>query len=134
MKKETKKYIYAVGRRKRSVARVRLYEGKGQILVNEKPAGEYFRGVPETGYTRPFYLTKTVGKFFATARVTGGGLVGQLNALAYGISRALIKVDPEKFRKPLKAEGFLTRDPREKERRKPGLAQKARAGKQSPKR
>lgn len=134
MVKKAKDYIYAVGRRKRSVARVRLYSGKGQTLVNEKPIGEYFKDMPPALFLKPFELTDTTGKYYATVKVEGGGLKGQLGAFVHGLSRALVQVDPEKFRKPLRVEGYLTRDPREKERRKYGLAQSARAKKQSPKR
>jgi len=134
MSKPTKKYICALGRRKRSTARIRLHEGKGQILVNEKPINEYFRGVPETLYLQPFNLTKLEGKYFATAKIIGGGSSGQLGAFVHGVSRAFLKIDGGKYRQVLKSAGLLTRDSRERERRKAGLAHGARAGKQSPKR
>jgi len=134
MKKETKKYTYAIGRRKRSTARVRLFAGKGQIVVNDKPADEYFKDVPKVVYLKPFAVAGLEGKYFATARIIGGGTTGQVGAFVHGVSRALIKVEGEKYKKVLKSAGLLTRDPREKERRKFGLAQKARAKKQSPKR
>jgi small subunit ribosomal protein S9 len=132
--KSKKEFVYAVGRRKRSIARVRLYSGKGQTMVNELPIGEYFRNIPSVIFFKPFDLTDTTGKYYATVRVVGGGKAGQLGAIIHGLSRALIKENSEKFRAVLKSAGFLTRDPREKERRKPGLAQGARARKQSPKR
>lgn len=132
--KNKKEYIYAVGRRKRSVARVRLFAGKGQTMVNEKPIGEYFKDVPSVYFFRPFDLTDTAGKYYATARIVGGGKTGQLGAFVHGLSQALVQANAEKFRAVLKSAGLLTRDPREKERRKPGLAQGARARKQSPKR
>lgn len=132
--KAKKEYIYAVGRRKRSVARVRLFSGKGQTMVNEKPIGEYFKDIPSVYFFKPFELTDTVGKYYATAKVIGGGKTGQLEAFVHGLSRALVQANTEKFRAALKSAGLLTRDPREKERRKPGLAQGARARKQSPKR
>ncbi|RJR24984.1 30S ribosomal protein S9 [Candidatus Microgenomates bacterium] len=138
MEKKTKvakkDFIYGLGRRKRSVARVRLFTGKGQTMINEQPIGEYFKNVSPVQFFKPFDLTETTGKYYATAKVEGGGKAGQLGAFLHGLSRALSEVNPEKFRKPLKSAGLLTRDPREKERRKPGLAQSARAKKQSPKR
>jgi len=129
-----KAYFYALGRRKRSVARVRLYKGKGEILVNDIPVKDYFRGIPEVYYTKPFILTKTGGKYYASVKVEGGGKRGQVGAMVHGLSRALIKEDAEKYKKVLKSAGLLTRDPREKERRKYGLAHAARKRKQSPKR
>lgn len=136
MKKEPtqKKYVYTIGRRKRSVARIRFFSGKGQMMVNNMPAEEYFKSVPSVYFLRPFELTETKAKYYVTARILGGGIFGQAGAFVHGVSRALIKVDPEKYKKLLRSSGLLTRDPREKERRKPGLAQKARARKQSPKR
>lgn len=123
-----------VGRRKEAVARVRLSAGNGQITVNGKPVGEYFKGVVlQKIYSKPFEITKTTGKFSISAKVEGGGQVSQLGAVIHGISRAISKENPE-YRTILKKNGFLTRDPRAKERRKYGLAQKARAKKQSPKR
>ncbi len=134
MKKDSKKYIYTVGRRKRSSARIRLFTGKGQSMVNDKPIDEYFKSIPKIYYLKPFILTQTEGKYYVTAKIEGGGLYGQVGALIHGISRALIKIDTEKHKAVLKTAGLLTRDPREKERRKFGNAQKARAKKQSPKR
>lgn len=134
MTKESKKYTTTVGRRKRSVARIRLYEGKGQTVVNGKPAGDFFKDIPEVVFFRPFVVTQTVGKYYVTGKVSGGGVFGQLGAFTLGLSRALVKVDSEKFKKVLRAANLLTRDPRERERRKPGLAGGARAAKQSPKR
>jgi len=133
-KKLKNEYVFAVGRRRRSTARVRLYNAKGQTLVNDKPIDEYFRSIPKVIYLKPFELTGTEGKYYATAKIKGGGIKGQLGAFVHGVSRALVKIDTEKYRSALKSAGFLTRDPREKERRKFGLAQKARARKQSPKR
>ena len=136
MPKESKKktYTYAIGRRKTSVARIRLYEGKGQSLVNNKPVEEYFKNIPKVLFLKPFNLTKTEGKYYFTAIINGGGIFGQLGAFIHGISRILSKEQEGKFHKVLKSAGLLTRDSREKERRKPGNAQKARAKKQSPKR
>lgn len=134
MAKESKKYITTLGRRKRSVARIRLFEGKGQTLVNGKPINEYFKDISEAVYLRPFNITQTVGKYYATAVTAGGGIQGQIGAFIHGVSRALIKADEEKYKKSLKANSLLTRDSRERERRKPGMAHGARAAKQSPKR
>lgn len=127
--------IFAVGRRKESVARVRLIEGKGQVTVNGKPIVEYFNGAVSTRiYQKPFEITNTLGKYTVSIKVLGGGTASQLGAVVHGITRALSKADTKNFRPVLKKEGLLTRDARVKERRKYGLAQKARAGKQSPKR
>lgn len=129
------KYAYAVGRRKQSVARVRLYEGKGKTIVNDKPAEEYFSGeVAQASLLEPLRVTNNVGKFYATVKVVGGGKNGQLDAIVHGLARALVQKDSEKYRSILKKKGFLTRDARVKERRKYGHAHKARAKKQSPKR
>lgn len=141
-------YYEAVGRRKNATARVRLHvinEGslsingvslnKGDILVNGKPVEQYFAGeIMKKMYLEPFRTTNTIGRFVVSVVITGGGLSGQLSAMVHGISRALEKTDREKFRPILKKRGFLTRDPRTRERRKPGRAGKARAQKQSPKR
>ena len=126
--------IYAVGRRKTAVARVRLIMGKSPVVVNNKPAHEYFRHplFVET-LNRPFVLTETQEKYTATVRVKGSGLSGQLGAVVHGIARALASVSPA-YRKILKDAGLLTRDSRAKESRKYGLAGKARKKKQSPKR
>ncbi|MBI2036596.1 30S ribosomal protein S9 [Candidatus Microgenomates bacterium] len=136
VKPEKKEYILTVGRRREAIARVRLYSsGSGKITVNEKPVEQYFYGqTRQIAYGMPFAVTDTAGKFDVTAKVTGGGMSGQLGALVHGMARALEKKDKEKWRPLLKKAGLLTRDPRAKERRKPGLAQKARAKKQSPKR
>ncbi len=129
-----KSLISVVARKKEAIARVRLNAGTGQIIVNGKPIGEYFVGsVLQKKYSRPLELTKTAGKYTISAKVEGGGTASQLGAVIFGIARALAKADPA-LRTTLKKAGFLTRDPRVKERRKYGLAQKARAKKQSPKR
>lgn len=148
-KKSSKKdYIHAIGRRREAVARVRLYPNvkenlawgeisikKGDILVNLKPASEYFNGEKaKTMYTEPLRITNTLNRFAVTARTRGGGLNGQLDALILAISRALSLFDKDKFRPILKKRGFLTRDARARERRKVGTGGKARRAKQSPKR
>ena len=130
-----KSYTYAHGRRKEAVARVRLFAGKGQTLVNDKPIGEYFPSASEKSFfVKPFRLTKTEGKYYATIKVDGSGKKGQLDAVVHGMSLALNNVSRDDYRAILKKAGMLTRDARVKERRKYGLAQKARKGKQSPKR
>lgn len=123
-----------VARQKEAVARVRMSLGNGQITVNGKPIAEYFRGpILQKVYLRPLEITKTLGKYMISAKVSGGGQASQLGAVIFGISRAIAKTEPG-LRSVLKKEKFLTRDPRVKERRKYGNAQKARAKKQSPKR
>lgn len=108
------------GRRKSSIARVDLYAGKGQITVNDKPLASYFpRETLQMMIRQPLELTGMVGKYDVVAKVVGGGLTGQAGALRHGIARALISLDSD-FRLKLKKEGFLTRDPREKERKKYG--------------
>ncbi|EGO65316.1 30S ribosomal protein S9 [Acetonema longum] len=124
---------YGTGRRKTSVARVRLVPGEGKIIVNDRALDEYF-GLKtlELIVKQPLALTDTVGKYDVLAKVEGGGVAGQAGAVRHGISRALLKVDLE-YRPALKKAGLLTRDPREKERRKYGL-KKARKASQFSKR
>ncbi len=132
---QDKAYVQAVGRRKEAVARVRLFKGQGQMMINGKPISDYFKGpVFQKTYQKPLELTHSLGQFTATVKIEGGGKVSQLGALVHGLARALGKQDKENFRGPLKKAGLLTRDARVKERRKFGLAGKARAKKQSPKR
>lgn len=128
------KYVYAHGRRKQAVARIRLYMGKGEFTVNDLPIEKYFPSEAEkVKWQKPLVQTKLLDSYWATIKVSGSGKSSQLDAVIHGLSRALIKADPDS--KPiLKKAGYLTRDPRKKERRKYGLAQKARKGKQSPKR
>ncbi|MBS6063134.1 30S ribosomal protein S9 [Criibacterium bergeronii] len=117
------------GRRKSSVARVRLLPGDGKITINKRDIEEYFgQGyeVQKREVRRPLELTDTTGKYDVFVNVTGGGFTGQAGAIRHGISRALLLVDHD-LRKPLKAEGFLTRDPRMKERKKYGLKAARRA-------
>lgn len=124
---------YGTGRRKTSVARVRLVPGEGNIIINGSELKEYF-GLKtlELIIKQPLNLTETIGKYDVIAKVVGGGSSGQAGAIRHGISRALLKVDAE-LRPALKKAGFLTRDPREKERRKYGL-KKARKASQFSKR
>jgi small subunit ribosomal protein S9 len=128
-------YIPAVGRRKRAIARVRLFRKAGDILVNDLPIAKYFPGeVFKTLYLEPFRVCNVIDKYHATIKVNGSGKSGQLGAIIHGLSRALVIANPEKFRPILKKKGFLTRDPRKRERRKAGTGGKARRQKQSPKR
>ena len=116
------------GRRKSSVARVRLIPGKGNITVNKKSLEDYFgMEILKKEVRRPFEVAGCEGKFDVVATVRGGGFTGQAGALRHGISRALSSADREAFRAPLKAAGFLTRDPRMKERKKYGLKKARRA-------
>lgn len=110
----------ATGRRKTSIARVLVSSGNGQIMVNSKPVDNYFpRETLRMMIRQPLELTGMIGKLNISANVVGGGLTGQAGALKHGISRALIQLDND-LRSKLKKEGFLTRDPREKERKKYG--------------
>lgn len=115
-------YYEAVGRRKRATARVRLFPlGDGHIVINERPFDEYFvRGSDVLSLTGPLKATATENRFNISVKVKGGGTTGQSGAVRMGIARALLKVDPE-LRPILRKGGFLTRDAREKERKKPGL-------------
>ena len=123
-----KKQYPATGRRKSSVARVRLLQGKGDITVNGKPLDDYFgMELLKQEVRRPFAVTETEGKYDVIARVAGGGTTGQAGALRHGIARALCLVDAEAYRPILKGEGYLTRDPRMKERKKYGLKKARRA-------
>ena len=135
-KKTSKKYIYTVGRRKKASARVRLHlKKKGEIEVNGAPIEKYFPGeIEKSLYLSPLRTCNVIGKYLITVKVTGSGKSGQLGAVIHGIARALTKLDREKFYPILKKRGFLTRDPRMKERRKTGTGGKARRRKQSPKR
>ena len=116
-----KPYFYGTGRRKKSVARVRLYPGTGVITINGKGIDEYF-GLETLNLivNQPFGVTGNEGKFDIVANVKGGGLSGQAGAIRHGLSRALLQADPN-YRAALKAAGFLRRDPRMKERKKYGL-------------
>lgn len=130
-----KSYTYAVGRRKTAAARIRLFKGKGEILVNKKLIKEYFPGeVAKVFYMQPFQVTDTVGKYHATIRVEGSGKNGQLDAVIHAISRSLDKENKELYHPALKKHKLLTRDARARERRKAGQMGRARKKKQSPKR
>ena len=114
-------YYYGTGRRKTSVARVRVYMENGPVIVNGKPMEDVFNWNSwQDVIMEPFKVTETAGQFRVVAKVSGGGVVSQAGALKHGISRALIVADPS-LRAPLKKAGLLTRDAREKERKKYGL-------------
>ena len=114
-------YYYGTGRRKTSVARVRLYPGEGAFVINGKTANEYItREVDLAAATEPLRLTGNEGKFMVSVVVAGGGITGQAGAMRHGGARALVVANPE-LRPVLKKAGLLTRDPRAKERKKAGL-------------
>lgn len=118
---------YGTGRRKESVARVRLVPGDGRIVVNGRDLDDYFGMETLKAIVRqPLVLTDTVNRYDVLVNVHGGGFTGQAGAIRHGIARALLKVDPD-LRSPLKRAGFLTRDPRMKERKKYGLKKARRA-------
>lgn len=132
-------YFWAVGRRKRAVARVRLFrkdkkEEAVNVTVNNKPIGQYFHNQSAIdAFAKPLKVTKTVDQFYVTAKVVGSGLESQLEAVNHAIARALVKADAA-YRELLKPQGLLTRDSRKKQKRMIGRGGKARAKKQSPKR
>ena len=129
-----KMQYYGTGRRKSSVARVRLVPGKGNVTVNGKSLDDYLAlEIVKREVKRPFEIAGCECQFDVIATVTGGGYTGQAGALRHGIARALCEVDAEAYRPALKAAGFLTRDPRMKERKKYGL-KKARKASQFSKR
>jgi small subunit ribosomal protein S9 len=128
MYKSKKPYMYGTGRRKSSIARVHLFpNGSGAITINGRDIDDYF-GLETLKLIvrQPLVTTDTIGKFDIEAKVTGGGVTGQAGAIRHGIARALLLVD-ENYRPALKAAGFLTRDPRMKERKKYGLKAARRA-------
>lgn len=128
-------YTYAVGRRKESSARVRLFRGKGENTVNSITAEKYFPGeIAKKALAKPFGATESSDKYYYSARVISGGKEGQLSALILAIARALVKVAPEKNRVTLRKLNLLTSDSRTRQRRMVGMGGKARRKKQSPKR
>lgn len=129
-----KKYTRAHGRRKEAVARARLYKGKGPMTINGKLFNEYFKGrVEQAKLEKLINLLEASGDYYLSIKVMGSGRVSQLDAVLNGIARVYVAQTPE-LKTTLRKAGFITRDPRVKERRKVGMAQKARKGKQSPKR
>jgi len=124
---DTKQYFYGTGRRKQSVARVRLYPGSGSITINDRAIDDYFGlDTLKLIVRQPLELTQTTDRFDIVVRVNGGGVTGQAGAIRHGISRALLVYNAE-LRPALKKAGFLTRDPRMKERKKYGLKAARRA-------
>lgn len=129
------RYVEAVGRRKVATARVRIYEGQGDFVVNDALVADYFaslRNAPAL-YMKPFDLTGTKGKFAVSVKLSGSGISAQLEAMTNGLAKALVAFNPE-LRTFLKPAGLLTRDDRMKETRKMGMGGKARRKRQSPKR
>ena len=127
--------ITALGRRKRAVARVRLLFNKKERLVNGKKISQYFNSkLYQTFYGRPLEAASLGKKLGFEAKIVGGGVLAQIGALNHALARALVKLNPDEFKSLMRRQGFLTRDPREKERRKPGRGGKARRKRQSPKR
>jgi small subunit ribosomal protein S9 len=127
-RKKSDKYYEAIGRRKTAIARVRLYtRGDKVFLVNDAPFDAYFKGTEFKNIIEaPLVKMNCTDRFRITARVMGGGVVGQAEALRHGITRALVLFNAD-FKKRLKKSGYLTRDPRMKERKKPGLKKARRA-------
>ena len=118
----TPAFYYGTGRRKTAVARVRLLPGEGEIVVNGRSLLEHFgNAINETDVRMPFRVTGTEGRFNVMIKVEGGGVTGQAGAIRHGIARALLQLDAETNRVPLRQAGLLTRDPRMKERKKYGL-------------
>ncbi len=134
MAKKTENIVFqGTGRRKESIARVRVMAGKGEVTVNGKKLDEYFGSdILKVIVNQPFAVTNTVGKYDVVVKVVGGGLTGQAGAIRHGIARALNEANSE-FRPALKAAGLLTRDPRMKETKKYGM-KKARKAPQFSKR
>ena len=133
VKNKSKKYYYGIGRRKSTVATVRLYNGKGDNLINKKRIKDIYHSKTDTNnILKPLTVTETEKKYFFTSKVSGGGKYGQLDAIKLALARAIEKAD-NSFRKPLKEKGLLRVDSRLKERKKPGL-KKARKKEQYSKR
>ncbi len=124
----SKPFFYGTGRRKSSVARVRLYQGTGKVTINGRDIDDYF-GLETLKLIvrQPLVLTELNEKFDIDCRVAGGGVSGQAGAIRHGVARALLQFDSENLRSALKKAGFLTRDPRMKERKKYGLKAARRA-------
>ncbi|HEY7941177.1 MAG TPA: 30S ribosomal protein S9 [Candidatus Limnocylindrales bacterium] len=118
----TAAFFYGTGRRKTSIARVRLMSGEGEVVVNGRSLDEHFgNAIDMAELMLPFRVTGTEGRYNAMVKVEGGGYQGQAGAIRHGIARALLQSDPESLRLPLRQAGLLTRDPRMKERKKYGL-------------
>ena len=133
-KSSNKVYYYGTGRRKNAVAAVRLVPGSGKITINSKDIDEYFGlDTLKLIVRQPLAVTETEDKFDVIVKAVGGGISGQAGAIRHGIARALVEADEDNYKSVLKAAGFLTRDARMKERKKPGL-KKARKASQFSKR
>jgi small subunit ribosomal protein S9 len=118
---EKQSFFYGTGRRKTAVARVKLTDGNGAIIINGTPYEQRFPSLEhQRVIVQPFIVTETTGRYSATIKVAGGGVTGQSGAISHGISRALVTAD-ERFKPVLRQNGLLTRDARAKERKKPGL-------------
>ena len=125
---ESAPYFYGTGRRKSSVARVRLYQGTGKITINDRDIDDYFGyETLKTVVRQPLVLTETNGRFDVIVNCKGGGFTGQAGAIRHGVARALLQYDSENLRSMLKKAGFLTREPRMKGRKKYGLKAARRA-------
>ena len=121
MTTETQHYFYGLGRRKSAIARVRLYPGNGAVVVNGKPLEEViFRASQRQDLLLPLAVTETGNRFNVQVKVKGGGVTGWAGAIRLGVARALLAAD-DGYRRTLRQHGLLTRDPRVKERKKPGL-------------
>jgi small subunit ribosomal protein S9 len=130
-----KEYFFAIGRRKTAIARVRIWPGKSELTINGKPLSVYFKDeTVKKIINSPFVVADVLNQYTGSIKVTGSGIMGQAEAIVNGIGRALMKADPDKFKKLMRDNGFLTRDSRMKETRKAGQGGRARAKKQSPKR
>jgi len=127
-------YIFAVGRRKKAIARIRLFKKSGDTLVNNQPVSKYFPGPVNKILLESPLKSCDVQKYHFTAKVVGSGKQSQLEAVVHGLARALVKLNQDKFKPVLKKQGLLTRDPRKRQRRQAGKGGKARRQKQSPKR
>ena len=133
VKQKTKRYFEAVGRRKKAVARVRLFtcppfeDEEGRIIVNNKPYTKYFPTLElQRKVSAPLRKMRSLNRFEVSVKVKGGGINGQAEAICHGLARSLVKFNPD-FSKKLRRAGYLTRDPRKKERKKPGLKKARRA-------
>ncbi len=135
MTKNINKYYYSVGRRKSAVSAVKLFIGKNDSKINQKPSDKYFPDKSlQTIFNKPFQVTNTVGKYYFEAKITGGGKLGQAGALSLALSRSLQKIDRQLYTPLLRASSLLTVDSRVRQRRMIGTGGKSRRQKQSPRR
>lgn len=130
-----KEFFSAVGRRKTAIARVRIWPGKQELVINGKPFSTYFKGETlKKMVNAPFAVSEVLGQYTGSIKVSGSGIMAQAEAIVNGLGKALTKSDPDKFKKLMRDHGYVTRDSRMKETRKAGQGGRARAKKQSPKR